>query len=127
LSWATFLLFKGIPPFFLLVMLFFIIGYGYGASALTFAIVRQTFPLKEAGIVSGFANTGGFLSAVLLPSIFGIVLDHFGTAASGIAVGYYYGFITPVVFSVIGLMGILFIKEKRRGVTNTEINTETIE
>jgi sugar phosphate permease len=127
LSWATFLLFKGNPPFFLLVMLFFIIGYGYGASALTFAIVRQTFPLKEAGIVSGFANTGGFLSAVLLPSIFGIVLDHFSRAASGIAVGYYYGFITPVVFSVIGLMGILFIKEKRRGVTNIEINTETIE
>jgi sugar phosphate permease len=127
LSWATFLLFKGIPPFFLLVLLFFIIGYGYGASALTFAIVRQSFPLKESGIVSGFANTGGFLSAVLLPSIFGIVLDHFGTVASGIAVGYYYGFITPVVFSAIGLMGILFIKEKRWGVTNTEINTETIE
>jgi sugar phosphate permease len=127
LSWATFLLFSGNPPFYLLVILFFIIGYGYGASALTFAIVRQSFPLKEAGIVSGFANTGGFLSAVLLPSIFGMVLDHFDAAPSGIAVGYYYGFITPVIFSVIGLMGVLVIKEKRRSVTNTVINTETIE
>ena len=61
----------------MLIILFFIIGYGNGASALTFAIVRQSFDIKEVGVVSGFANTGGFLSAVLLPSIFGKVLDHF--------------------------------------------------
>lgn len=114
LSWAFFLLFKGIPPFFMLYLLFFIIGLGYGASALTFAVVRQSFPIEEAGIVSGVANTGGFLSAVLLPSIFGMVLDHFQTASSNSSIGYYYGFITPVVFSIIGLIGVASIKEKHR-------------
>lgn len=113
LSWATFLLFNGNPPFFMLILLFFIIGFGYGASALTFAMVRQSFPIIESGVVSGFANTGGFLSAVLLPSIFGMVLDHFQTASGSIGEGYYYGFITPVIFSMIGLIGVITFKEKR--------------
>jgi sugar phosphate permease len=114
LCWATFLLFKGNPPLSILIILFFIIGFGYGASALTFAVVRQSFPLKESGIVSGFANTGGFLSAVLLPSIFGVVLDQFQTASSSAGNGYFYGFITPVIFSLLGLIGVSWIKEKRK-------------
>ncbi|MEH7333042.1 MFS transporter [Neobacillus drentensis] len=114
LSWSTFLLFRGTPPFFVLSVLFFIIGFGYGASALTFAVVRQSFPIIESGIVSGVANTGGFLSAVLLPSIFGNVLDHFQSASGSISEGYYLGFITPVIFSMIGLIGVVSIKEKRQ-------------
>jgi sugar phosphate permease len=114
LSWATFLLFNGNPPLFILIMLFFIIGFGYGASALTFAVVRKSFPLVESGVVSGFANTGGFLSAVLLPSIFGMVLDHFQTPPGSMSVGYFYGFITPVIFSTIGLIGVSSIKEKQQ-------------
>ncbi|MFJ8265694.1 nitrate/nitrite transporter [Peribacillus asahii] len=113
-TWSIFLLFNGNPPFFLLTMLFFIIGLAYGANALTFAAVRQSFPIIESGIVSGFANTGGFLSAVLLPSIFGKVLDYFQTASGSVNDGYYYGFITPVIFSMIGLIGVLLIKEKRQ-------------
>ena len=113
LSWCCFLLFNGHPPFVALVVLFFIIGYGYGASALTFAIVRQSFPISESGIVSGFANTGGFLSAVLLPLFFGLILDHFQSAVGSITNGYYYSFFIPVIFSIIGLIGVACIKEKR--------------
>ncbi|MFJ5717118.1 nitrate/nitrite transporter [Neobacillus sp. NPDC093127] len=112
LCWIAFVLFSGKPPFFMLVMLFFIIGYGNGASALTFAVVRQSFPMKEVGVISGFANTGGFLSAVLLPIIFGKVLDHFHSSAS--SVGYHYGFIIPVLFALLGLMGGFLIKEQRQ-------------
>lgn len=113
-TWSVFLFFKGNPPYVLLFILFFIIGLAYGANALTFAAVRQTFPIKEAGIVSGFANTGGFLSAVLLPSIFGAVLDYFQLSTGSIGKGYYYGFIIPVIFSIIGLVGVGMIKEKRK-------------
>lgn len=109
-SWITFFVCGGKPPYFLLIILFLIIGYGNGASALTFAVVRQSFPIKEVGVVSGFANTGGFLSAVLLPSIFGKVLDHFHSGP----IGYHYGFIIPVVFSLIGLVGGMMIKEQQR-------------
>lgn len=114
ICWSTFLLFHGNPPFFLLTMLFFIIGLAYGANALTFAAVRQSFPILESGIASGFANTGGFLSAVLLPSIFGNVLDHFQASKDNLSTGYFYGFIIPVVFSIIGLFGVISLKEKRR-------------
>ncbi len=112
--WSTFLLFSGSPPFFLLLILFFMIGLAYGANALTFAAVRQTFPVQESGIVSGFANTGGFLSAILLPSIFGKILDHFQLSTGNITEGYSYGFIIPVVFSFIGLIGVLTLKEKHQ-------------
>ena len=112
LSWLTFLLYNGKPPYYMLIILFLILGYGNGASTLTFAVVRKSFPMKEVGVVSGFANTGGFLSAVLLPGIFGKVLDHFQAAGSN--VGYHYGFIIPVIFSIIGLIGGILIKEERQ-------------
>ncbi|KHD86140.1 MFS transporter [Bacillus ginsengihumi] len=112
LSWTSFVLLGGKPPMALLIILFLIIGYGNGASALTFAVVRHSFPVKEVGVVSGFANTGGFLSAVLLPSIFGNVLDHFHSLPS--VVGYHYGFIIPALFSLCGILGGLLIKEKQK-------------
>jgi sugar phosphate permease len=118
MSWAAFLLFSGKPPLFMLILLFLLIGYGNGASALTFAVVRKSFDVKEVGVVSGFANMGGFLSAVLLPSIFGEVLDHFHAAES--SVGYLYGFIIPVIFSMLGLLGGFLIKEQSQEVTQTK-------
>lgn len=110
LCWSTILIFHGKPPFLFLVMIMFIIGFAFGSNSLTFALVRISFPVNESGIVSGFANTGGFMSAVLLPGIFGKILDHFQNVGESGA-GYFYGFITPVIFSVIGLVGMIFIKE----------------
>lgn len=110
-SWLTFFLFQGQPSIYGILVLFFLIGFGYGASALTFAAVRQSFPLEESGIVSGFANTGGFLSAVLLPIFLGAILDYVQASSIDLQYGYYYGFIIPVIFSVIGVSGILLFKE----------------
>lgn len=96
----------------MVVALLFIIGFGNGASSLTFAVVRKSFPIEEVGVVSGFANTGGFLSAVLLPSIFGKVLDVFPQQA--IHIGYHYGFLIPVLFSFMGLVGVMLIQEPKK-------------
>ncbi|MDR4887911.1 MFS transporter [Fredinandcohnia sp. QZ13] len=104
LCWSTFLFFREGPPLFLLITLFIMIGFAFGSNSLTFATVRKTFPISESGMVSGFANTGGFLSAVLLPAMFGFVLDHFTS-------GYYFGFIIPLIFSIAGLIGVNLIKE----------------
>ncbi|WP_062106528.1 MFS transporter [Bacillus niameyensis] len=113
ICWSAFVLFTGKPPIFLVMTLFFMIGLCYGACMLTFAFIRQSYPISESGLVSGFANTGGFLSAVLLPTIYGSVLDHFHTVGN-INAGYHYGFIIPVIFSIIGLIGVLSIKERKR-------------
>jgi nitrate/nitrite transporter NarK len=109
ISWSAFLFYQGKPPFYLLILLFFLIGYGNGASTLTFGIVRKSFHVREVGVVSGFANTGGFISAILLPSLFGYVLDHFPNHT-----GYHYGFIIPTVFALMGLIGGLMIVEQRQ-------------
>lgn len=111
-SWIGLFLLGVNPPFMMVVILLFIIGFGNGASSLTFSVVRGSFPVKEVGVVSGFANMGGFLSAVLLPSFFGNVLDLF--PQHSINVGYHYGFIIPVLFSFIGLIGVSLIKEAKK-------------
>lgn len=110
-SWTTFLWMGGKPPLAMLTILYVLIGYANGASMLTFAVVRHSFSETEVGVVTGFANMGGFLSAVLLPALFGGVLDHFASSSAG--TGYSYGFIIPVLFSFIGFIGGLSIVEKR--------------
>jgi MFS family permease len=112
LSWLTFLLLGGKPSFVWLIFLFLLIGCGNGASSMTFAVVRKSFPIHEVGVVSGFANTGGFISAILLPVVFGKILDHFHGSEN--PAGYHYGFIIPVLFSFLGLIGGLLVKEETR-------------
>lgn len=122
MCWSTFLLFKGQPPYALLIILFFVIGFGFGSNSLTFSAVRLSFPIKESGLVSGFANTGGFLSAVLLPSIFGKVLDLSQSSTGEVVAGYFYGFITPVLFSLVGLVGVLLLRESWHNVHINKMN-----
>jgi len=52
----------------------------------------------------------------LLPIIFGYILDHFQSTSGNLVDGYYYGFITPVIFSIVGLIGVILFKEKRQSV-----------
>jgi nitrate/nitrite transporter NarK len=111
-SWIGLFLSGVKPSFNMVVVLLFIIGIGNGASSLTFAVVRKSFPIEEVGVISGFANMGGFLSAVLLPIVFGKVLD--GFPQHSINFGYHYGFIIPVLFSLMGLFGVIMIKEARK-------------
>jgi MFS family permease len=111
LSWGGLVLSGVNPSFILVVILFFLIGFGNGASALTFAVVRKSFPIEEVGVVTGFSNMGGFISAVLLPIVFGKVLDFF--PQDSINIGYHYGFIIPVLFSLMGLVGVIMIKEEK--------------
>jgi MFS family permease len=103
------------PPFFVVVVLLFVIGFGSGASSLTFAVVRESFPMKEVGVVTGFANMGGFLSAVLLQIVFGYILDLF--PQHSINIGYHYGFTIPILFSLMGLIGVMIIKEEKANKT----------
>lgn len=115
-SWGAFIIFGGKPPFSILIIIFLGIGYCNGASTLTFAAIQQSFPIKEVGVVSGFANMGGFLSAVLLPSIFGRALDCFHEVSS--STGYLYGFIIPVIFSILGLLGGILLENQQEETIN---------
>lgn len=109
ISWLGLFLSGISPSIAWIIILFIIIGFGNGASSLTFVVVRESFPAKEVGVVTGFANMGGFLSAVLLPIIFGKVLDLF--SQEDIHFGYHYGLMIPAIFSVFGLIGAILIKK----------------
>ncbi|MCY0874898.1 MAG: MFS transporter [Firmicutes bacterium] len=111
LSWAVWFLSGSAPSLVLVTCLLVVIGLGNGASALTFAIVRESFSSEVVGVASGFANTGGFLSAVLLPSIFGLILDTFPQASA--TIGYHDGLLIPAAFSLIGLVGVLLVRERK--------------
>jgi sugar phosphate permease len=117
LSWMGLFLLGMKPLLMMVVALLLVIGFGNGASSLTFAVVRKSFPIEEVGVAAGFANMGGFLSAVLLPSAFGSVLDLFHQ--NSLNAGYHYGFIISVLFSLMGLIGVLLIKEDKKKNTTT--------
>jgi MFS family permease len=113
ICWCLLIVMGGKPPLIVFIILFVLIGYGNGGSMLTFAVVRESFDKFEIGLASGFANTGGFLSAVILPGLFGYVLDLFNSPAS-VATAYKFGFIVPASFSLIGLIGSIIIYEQRK-------------
>ncbi|MCY0891952.1 MAG: MFS transporter [Acidibacillus sp.] len=118
LAWLSIPLFGGKPPLIVVGIAFGLIGLGSGASLLTFAVVRDQTPKRRVGITSGFANTGGFLSAVLLPVLYGTVLDMVGgngrqsTGAHPHAFSFALAFLVPTLFSAIGVVGSLSIKER---------------
>jgi F0F1-type ATP synthase assembly protein I len=76
-------------------------------------------------VVTGFANTGGFISAILLPFFFGKILDSFLNTPDPI-IGYHYGLIIPVLFAFMGLIGSFMIKEKKRNKQSSIKTTGTI-
>jgi MFS family permease len=118
LAWATIPAWLGAPPVWISYLMMFIVGFVSGGCLLTFAVIRDQVPIERAGVVSGFANTGGFLSAVLLPVLFGGVLDWLSPSSlHGAGVPnhvYIAAFIVPTLFSLVGLLGSLAIPEQRK-------------
>lgn len=112
LAWLTVVVFAGKPPIGLAGVVMFVVGFGCGSSLLTFACIRDHVKPELAGVTSGFANSGGFLSAVLLPVLFGAMIDANG--AQGLTVtrqvvqhAYSLAFLLPTIFSVVGVIGSL--------------------
>lgn len=114
-AWLMTPLFAGKPPLAIAYASMFILGMGSGASLLTFAVIRAEIPGERTGVTSGFANTGGFLSAVLLPILFGFIIDvtsgtHVSTPS---AHSFALAFCVPAAFSFVGVIGSLLIREQR--------------
>lgn len=111
LCWSALSLLNGRLSGGAVLLVLLVMGACFGANSITFTLVRHAFPLSEAGMVTGFANTGGFLSAMLLPGMTGAVLDAHMHVAGGMADGFAFGFLVPALFSVIGIAGVLAFRE----------------
>jgi len=92
-----------------LYLILFIMGFSAGAAILAFSLVRQIFGLETNGMASGIVNTGGFLGAVLLPVVFGLVLERFSPAVGGNIVynpqAFHAAMAIPLLLSLTGLLG----------------------
>lgn len=110
LVWVSFLFVGVHSPRWIAYTLFFLLGFGSGGGMLTFASIRDTFPQNQVGVLSGLANTGGFLSAVLLPPFMGYMLDVFGMHEAS---SYRIAFLIPCLFAAIGLIGAWLLPRKK--------------
>lgn len=115
IAWLSFTVFDGSPPKAWAYIAMFLIGCLCGASLLTFAVIRDQVPAERSGVASGFANTGGYLSAVLVPVLFGMVIDQLGHPAPSMSAMhhvYAHAFLIPCCCSAIGVLGSLLIRDK---------------
>ena len=73
--WTVVLLWPGLAPTWLLVVLVVIVGIGGPASMIGFDVGRTSNPHERLASASGIINQGGFLASLVLVIVIGIVLD----------------------------------------------------
>ncbi len=114
LSWLSFSAFGGHPSLWWAYVAMFLVGVVCGGSLLTFTVIRDQTPADRGGVTSGFANTGGYISAVLVPVLFGAVIDWLGggrSSGSTLDHAYAIAFLIPAFFSAIGVVGSATIRD----------------
>jgi len=97
----------------LLYAALFVTGFGAGTGILSFSLVRRIFRPATNGVASGVVNTGGFLGAVLLPVVFGLVLERFSGAAGYGPQAFHAAMTVPLLFSLFGLAGSAILWKSR--------------
>lgn len=73
--WTMVLLWPGLPPFWLIVLLILAVGVGGPGSLIGFDFARTFNPLRSLGSATGVVNVGGFLASFVMMFLIGVVLD----------------------------------------------------
>lgn len=79
--WLAVLLWPGTPPVWLLTVMMIIVPFGGPASMVSFEVVRSHSPRSLLGLATGFANMGGFIAALVVILLIGLVLDAQGAGS----------------------------------------------
>lgn len=107
----------GNMPFTLLYILFFLIGFSASGFVLSWASAKEVNPREYAGISTGTVNMGGFLFAALIQPLIGYILNKTwtGKVVEGVKIysvqSYNTALLVCLVAAVIGVVGVLFVKE----------------
>ncbi|KQQ00577.1 MULTISPECIES: MFS transporter [unclassified Rathayibacter] len=80
-AWTVVLLWPGVPPYWLVVLLLIVIGVGGPGSMIGFDFARTFNPTRSLGAANGVVNVGGFLASFTMMFAMGLVLD--GLAGPG--------------------------------------------
>jgi hypothetical protein len=119
-AWAAVLLWPGIPPFGVVVLLFAVVAAGGPGSLIGFDFARTYNPPVRHGAASGFVNVGGFTVTVLMMLIVGVLLDAQSPGASPDQLYAWENFRVafaaqfPIVGIVVGLMLVARARTRRR-------------
>lgn len=119
-AWAVVLLWPGIPPFGVVVLLFAVVAAGGPGSLIGFDFARTYNPPVRHGAASGFVNVGGFTVTVLMMLIVGVLLDAQSPGADPAQLYAWENFRVafaaqfPIVGIVVGLMLVARARTRRR-------------
>ncbi|ARC57017.1 putative L-galactonate transporter [Frondihabitans sp. 762G35] len=117
--WTVVLLWPGLPPRWLIILLVIALGIGGPGSLIGFDFARTFNPLRSLGVANGIVNVGGFLASFVMMYLIGLVLDalHGASTATGNPAPLFawssFRVAFLVQYVVIGL-GVVFLVHARR-------------
>jgi sugar phosphate permease len=82
-AWALVLLWPGLPPLWLIIVLLVVLGVGGPGSLIGFDFARTFNPARSLGSANGVVNVGGFLASFIMMFLIGVVLDLLDSAHGG--------------------------------------------
>lgn len=83
LAWALLLLWPGIPPLWVVILLLVVIAVGGPGSLIGLDFARTFNPMRSFGSASGVVNLAGFLATFTIMLLIGIVLDVVDSSRGG--------------------------------------------
>jgi sugar phosphate permease len=105
--WTAVLILAGPAPRWLLLLLVIVLAVGGPASMIGFDYARTFNPPNRIGTATGIVNVGGFVSALVVILLIGLVLDWTGSGSSYSLEGFRAAFSVQYVVWAIGITGIL--------------------
>ncbi|MDQ1588621.1 MAG: hypothetical protein QOJ77_1786 [Microbacteriaceae bacterium] len=119
IAWTIVLLWPGVPPLWLIVLLLIVMGVGGPGSVIGFDYARTFNPLHSLGSANGIVNVGGFFASFVMMFLIGILLDAqnairiAGGGASDLYALDSFRWAFAVQYIIIGI-GVLFLLRARR-------------
>lgn len=114
-AWSVVLLWPGVPPLWMLVVLLVAIGIGGPGSLIGLDFARTSNPVRSLGSANGIVNSGGFLASFIMMYLIGVVLDLYSAGSSAPSLYTLDSFRVAflVQYIVVGL-GVFFLIRSRR-------------
>lgn len=120
--WGVVLLWPGVPPLWVIVILTVALGIGGPGSLIGFDFARSFNPLRSLGSANGIVNVGGFTASFVIIFLVGLILDVQHNLGFTSELYSYDGFRVAfaVQYLIIGA-GVIFLVRARR---NTRLKME---
>jgi MFS family permease len=117
IAWLTVMVWPGVPPLVLLVVLMVALGTGGPASMIAFDHARTYNPAHRLSAATGLVNSGGYMASLIATFVIGITLDlqtGGGSISNHSLDAYQNAFLAPLPLWAIGVAFILIERRKTR-------------